>query len=89
MRMMSIFTGVKMINIACSLVRNKLIAIIIGPVGMGLVILYNSVLEMAGNTSRMSIDQSAIREITADSSPAHRADITAVVRRWSLWLGHC
>lgn len=87
MHMMSIFTGVKMINIACSLVRNKLIAILIGPVGIGLVILYNSVLEMAGNASRMSIDQSAIREITADSTPAHRADITAVVRRWSLWLG--
>lgn len=32
-----VFSGVKVLSIACSLVRNKLIAIFVGPAGMGLI----------------------------------------------------
>ena len=82
-----VFSGVKVLSIACSLVRNKLIAIFVGPAGMGLISLYLAATEMLGAVSRLSIDQSAVRDIAADASGQHVDEISAVVRRWSLWLG--
>lgn len=82
-----VFSGVKVLSIACSLVRNKLIAIFVGPAGMGLISLYLAATEMLGSVSRLSIDQSAVRDIAADASGEHVDEISAVVRRWSLWLG--
>ncbi len=83
---MGIFSGVKVIGILCSLVRNKLIAWLVGPAGLGLVILYNSILDLIGQSTRLSIDQSAQRDISqAASADAPRT--VAVVRRWAVWLG--
>lgn len=86
-KIISAFTGVKMLNILCTLVRNKLMAVVVGPAGMGLALIYNSVLEMIGNTSQLNLDQSAVREVTSGNSARHRADVVTIVRRWTLWLG--
>jgi len=83
----SVLTGVKALSLVCSVVRNKLIAWLIGPVGFGLVILYNSALDMIGTITRLSIDQSATRDVAGNSSERHAGVIAAVVRSWSLWLG--
>ena len=60
---MSVFGGVKALSIRCSLVRNKLIAVWVGPAGVGLVILFNSVVDIVTTASRLNIDQSAMRDI--------------------------
>lgn len=86
LRAMSIFSGVKVVTILASLIRNKLIAVFVGPAGMGLVVLFNSIVDLVGTSTRLSIDQSAQRDIAGGS----RRDLpvtVAVVRRWSLWLG--
>lgn len=75
-----------MLEIFCSLVRNKLIAWLIGPAGLGLVILYNSVINLVSQSTRLSIDQSAQRNIS-QSSAAEAPVTVAVVRRWAIWLG--
>lgn len=85
-RAMGLFTGVRTVSILCSLVRNKLIAIFIGPAGLGLVILLNSLVDLIGSATRLSIDQSAQRDLS-QSSASHRPLTVAVVRRWALWLG--
>ncbi len=86
-RAISIFSGVKLLSVFCSLIRNKLIAVLIGPAGMGLISLYYSCVEMFSNMTRLSVDQSAIRDISAESAPSHRDEISVIVRRWCLWLG--
>ncbi len=83
---MGIFGGVKLLTILCSLIRNKLIAVFVGPIGMGLISLYNSVLDMAGTAARLSIDQSALRDI-AKSSAAEAPRTARVVAMWSKFLG--
>lgn len=83
---MGIFSGVKVVGIACSLIRNKLIAWLIGPAGLGLVILYNSILDLIGQSTRLSIDQSAQRDIS-QAGTAEAPRTVAVVRRWAVWLG--
>ena len=37
----SLFGGVQMLNILIGLVRNKLVAVLLGPAGMGLVALFS------------------------------------------------
>lgn len=86
LKAMGVFGGVRMFAILCSLVRNKLIAIWVGPAGVGLVILYNSFIELIGQISRLSIDQSAVRDITA-SSRKDLDTIVKVVKVWSWILG--
>lgn len=83
---MGMMGAVKILYILCALVRNKLIAIWVGPAGVGLTILYTSVLELIGQSTRLNIDQSAVRDI----SKAAKADLPAtvsVVRIWSVALG--
>ncbi len=83
---MGMFSGVKMVMILCSIIRNKLIAWLIGPAGMGLVVLYNSIVELVATASRLSIDQSALRDI-ASSSREHSPRVVKTVYRWSVVLG--
>ena len=46
--------SVQVLGQLCSVVRNKLIAIWIGPVGVGLVILFNSVSDLVGVFTRLT-----------------------------------
>lgn len=82
----SLFSGIRVLNIVCSLVRNKLFAVLVGPIGLGLLMLYNTTLDLVSIVTRMSMDQSAVRDIAREGSDA-AGDTAVVVRRWSLWLG--
>lgn len=84
----SVFTGVQSINMACSLVRNKLMAILVGPIGVGLIILYNSITDLVSMTTRMNMDQTAMREIARVES-TDSAAIAHIVMRWAYFLGLC
>lgn len=83
---MGLFSGLKVLIILCSLIRNKVIAWAVGPAGLGLVGLYNGLVDLISQSSRLSIDQSAQREIASASHEGADRAIT-VLRRWALWLG--
>lgn len=85
-RLTGVFSFVRVISILCSVVRNKLIAVFIGPEGIGLILIYNTVIDLVAQSTRLSIDQSAQRDISG-ASAARAATVVTVVRRWSVWLG--
>lgn len=85
-RAIGLFSGVRIVGIICSLIRNKAIAWFIGPAGMGLVVLLNSIVDLISQSTRLSIDQSAQRDISQTSESNAVVTIT-VVRRWTIWLG--
>lgn len=60
----SIFGGVQFFNILISIVRTKLIAIFIGPAGMGIISLLNSALNMISGITGLGIETSAIKHIS-------------------------
>lgn len=60
----SIFGGVQFFNILISIVRTKLIAIFIGPAGMGIISLLNSTLNMVSGITGLGIETSAIKHIS-------------------------
>lgn len=86
LKAMSIFGGVQMVTILCSVVRTKLVAILIGPVGVGLFTLYNSVIEMLSSATRLNLRQSSVRDISS-SGKEQVPEISLAVRRWARWLG--
>ena len=90
MKAMGLFGGVQVVGILCSIIRTKLVAMWIGPVGIGLFGLFNNALEMISTGSNLGIRSSSVRDISQaldqrDNSLVAR--IVTVVRKWSLWLG--
>ena len=59
-----IFGGVQGLNILMSMVRNKLVAIILGPEGMGLISLFNSSIKLVSDSTNLGISMSAVREVS-------------------------
>lgn len=83
----SLFGGVQGLNILVGIVRNKLVATILGPEGMGLVSLFNSTIKLVSDSTNLGLSMSAVRNLSeafesGDDAEAHR--IVGTVRLWSL-----
>lgn len=83
---LGVFGGTQVANIIFSVVRTKLIAIWIGPIGVALFAIYNTVIEMVSTTTQLSMRQTAVRDIAQASSSRLGALVTAV-RWWGRRLG--
>jgi O-antigen/teichoic acid export membrane protein len=82
-----IFGGVQGLNILIGLVRNKIVASLLGPSGVGLVSLFNSAVNFISQSTNLGISFSSIRNISEffDSGDEARvAHFVMVVRLWSL-----
>ncbi|MCC8038818.1 MAG: oligosaccharide flippase family protein [Bacteroidales bacterium] len=86
LKAMSLFGSLQVIQILCSVIRTKLVAIWIGAEGVGLFGLYNGAIEMLSSATQLGIRTTAVRDI-ASASASRIALIIAVVRRWGWWLG--
>ncbi len=82
-----VFGGVQGLNIVIGLVRNKLIALLLGPSGMGLSSLFNTSVNFLSQSTNLGVAFSAVRHISAlydqgdDEALGH---YVKVVRGWSL-----
>ena len=59
-----LFGGIQSLNILISLVRNKFVALILGPEGMGLISLFNSTIKLVSDSTNLGISMSGVREIS-------------------------
>lgn len=57
----SLFGGVQGLNILIGIVRNKLVALILGPAGMGLVSLYNSTITLLSTLTGFGMSMSGVK----------------------------
>jgi len=87
MKVMGLFSGVQGLNIICSVVRTKMVAIWIGSAGVGLFSIYNSAIDMVISLALLGIGVSAVRDISSHENLSRRLLVTAVVRRWGIILG--
>lgn len=82
-----VFGGVQGFNILMSLVRNKFVAILLGPSGMGLASLFNTTVGFVSQATNLGLPISAVRQM---SELYDRGDQEAinhfvkVIRGWSL-----
>lgn len=82
-----LFGGIQFLNILISLVRNKFVAVILGPQGMGLLSLFNSTLSFMSNSTNLGISMSAVKNISEAYERGDKAAIESTIstiRSWSL-----
>lgn len=82
-----IFGGVQGLNVLMSLVRNKFVAVLLGPGGMGLVSLFNTTISFISQATHLGISFSAVRHISEyyDQGDMERtAHFVKVIRGWAM-----
>lgn len=60
----SLFGGVQIYQILVNVIKSKIIAILLGPEGIGLIGLYQSVLELLKSFTSLGITQSGVRDVS-------------------------
>jgi O-antigen/teichoic acid export membrane protein len=81
-----VFGGVQGLNVLVSLVRNKFVALLLGPSGMGLVTLFNTTVSFISQSTHFGISTSAVRQLSEFTDDHHPQVVhfVKVVRAWSL-----
>ncbi len=88
MKATSIFGGVQVITIIISIIRSKFIAVLLGPVGMGVSGLLTSTTSFIGGLTEFGLSTSAVRNVASANSTGNEeriATVVAVLRRW-VWI---
>lgn len=83
----SLFGGVQGVNILVSIIRNKLVALLLGPDGMGLVSLFNSTIRLISDSTNFGLAMSAVKNISETYKSGDKLRLHAdikLVRSWSV-----
>ena len=82
-----IFGGVQGLNVLMSLVRNKFIAILLGPGGMGLASLFNTTVSLISQATGLGLSVSAVKSLSEmlENGDSERAKhFVKTIRGWSM-----
>lgn len=85
LRATSLLGGAGMANIVISLIRNKFVAVILEPSGLGLVGLLLSLVQAASALGGLGIANAAVRELAVKRSAGNEAELADV--RWGIRAG--
>lgn len=88
MKATSLFGGVQVFNILISIVRSKIIAILLGPAGMGIAGLFTSTTGLISAMTNFGLGTSAIRNVAEANESGNRTRVAKVVTvfRRLLWI---
>lgn len=82
-----VFGGVQGLNVLVGLVRNKFVAMLLGPGGMGLVSLFNTTVQLLSQATNLGVATSAVRHISEyydAGDEVQTVHYVKVVRGWCL-----
>lgn len=85
----SLFGGSQLITIIIGIIRNKVIAILLGTTGIGLIGIYQSILDTIKSLSTIGIETSGVRFLAKEGNDESN-DLSkkiALIDRWSIILG--
>ena len=87
-RATSIFGGVQVYNIIVGIIRAKIIAILLGPTGVGIISLFTSTIQLLNQATGFGVDQSGVRDIAEayGTRDEKRISITFTVVRKIIWF---
>src|ERR1019366_3144733 len=84
LRSTSIIGGASFINIAIGVLRSKVLAVILGPAGVGLASLYNGLMSTAATAATLGVGPVGTRQI-AEAYSQDDAHALMVARRALFW----
>jgi len=84
----SLFGGVQVFNIVISIIRTKLIAVLLGPAGMGIAGLLTSTTGLVSGLTSFGLGTSAIRDVAAANEGGNpdRISVVVMVFRRLVWI---
>ncbi len=83
----ALFGGVQVFQVIIQLLRSKIVAIFLGPIGFGLFGLFNSTLNLIGNIVNCGISTSSVNEISvANTLSPHELSTKVYVLKKTMWL---
>ena len=85
----SVFGTIQGLNIMVAMIRNKLVAVILGPGGMGLIALFNSTLKLVGDSTNMGVPTSGVKTIAEAYESNDRLRLeesVCLIRSWSVMV---
>ena len=83
----SLFGGVQGFSILLNLIRTKLVALLLGPSGIGLNSIYNETRELIHSTTNLGLDVSGIRGISQSYETWLKAETTAEKHEKQILIG--
>jgi len=86
----SLIGGSKVVTILIQVLQTKLVAIILGPLGIGVSSLYTSAITMISSVTNMGIDFSAVRDVSEAATSGDNDRIAKTIitlRRWVWFSG--
>lgn len=81
----SLFGGVQGLSILIAVVRNKLVAMILGPDGMGLVSLFNSTIKLLSDSTNFGLSMSGVKNVSEAYASGDEARLTHAVKLIRVW----
>lgn len=75
----SLFGGVKIFTILISIIRSKIVAILIGTTGVGIVGLFTSGTSLIQSITQLGLSQSAVRDVSEANASGDQARVNRVV----------
>ena len=81
-RSMTIIGSAQMVNIAISILRMKLLAVLLGPAGVGLLGIFSSLQQTASMTAGLGLGLSGVRQVAANKEDNHELSIVQSVLLW-------
>src|SRR5690606_755751 len=87
---MSVIGLSQLISIALSILRIKVLAVLLGPTGVGLFGLYNVILDLGASIAGVGVQSSGVRQVAvavSEGDSARIALVAQVISRLSLGLG--
>ena len=88
MKSSSLIGGAQFINILIGMVRVKFVAVLLGPIGVGLVATYQATVQLIGTIAGLGLQSSAVRDIAQAVSNGDQEHIgrTVLTLRQMCWL---
>ncbi|WP_176554944.1 O-antigen translocase [Butyricimonas sp. Marseille-P3923] len=85
----SLFGGVQVITILIGIVRSKFVAVWLGPLGLGILSVFSTAVQMIYSISNLGLSNSAVREISLNNNPEgsnyNLSVIIASLRKWVIY----
>ena len=85
----SIFGGSQVITILIGLIRTKVIAILLGTAGVGIIGIFYSVIDMIRSTCGMGLDTAGVKEIAEASNENDKELLDKKISKFNLWFKVC
>ncbi len=85
-----VFGGIQGLNVLMSIVRNKIVAVLLGPEGTGLINVFNNITQLIARSTNMGLPISGVQGIAKFAGKEHTAEakaFAALIRTWSVLTG--